>query len=220
MHKLDEKGALSGYLIPFIVSIVLFLSATGFGVWSYLGRQDYKTNVDKKIATAVEIAIKQTSTDKDNEFVQREKKPLKSYHGPEEYGSLDVKYPKTWSAYVIEGGNRSNPVDGYFNPSFVPGVENTTVYALRVQVVPGTYSSELGRFASFVKGGKVKVSPFKFAQVPSITGVRINGEILSGKQGSMVMVPLRDKTLKIYTEASQFVDDFNKIILPKVTFSP
>lgn len=207
-------------LIPFILVAMTLLTAAGFGIWAYLGRQDYKTNVDKKIATAVEIAKRQTSSAKDNEFVQREKQPLKSYKGPEAYGSITVKYPKTWSAYIIEGGNSTNLVDGYFNPGFVPGVQNSSVYALRIQVVPGSYAAELDRFESQTESGKVKVAPFKFPKVPSIVGARINGEIVIGKQGSMIMVPLRDKTLKVYTEASQFVDDFNKLILPNLKFSP
>ncbi len=207
-------------LIPFILVVMTLLAAAGFGIWAYSGRQDYKTNVDKKVATAVEIAKRQTSTAKDNEFVQREKQPLKSYKGPEAYGSITVKYPKTWSAYVIDSGNSTNLVDGYFNPGFVPGVQNSSVYALRIQVVPGSYATELDRFESQTKSGKVKVAPFKFPKVSSIVGARINGEIIIGKQGSMVMVPLRDKTLKVYTEASQFVDDFNKLILPNLKFSP
>ena len=220
MHKLNQRGNINTLLIPFIGVIVLFLAAASFGVWSYMSRQDYKNNTDKKISTAVASAKKQTTTLKDNEFVQKEKRPLKSYNGPEAYGSVIIKYPKTWSAYVVEGGNSTNPVDGYFNPDFVPGVQSTTVYALRVQVVPGSYSSELDRFDSGSKSGKVKVAPFKFPKVPGVVGARINGEIEVGKNGSIVMVPLRDKTLKIFTEANQFVDDFNRLILPNVKFSP
>ncbi len=52
---------------------------------------------------------------KDNEFIVREKQPLQTYTGPSAFGSISVKYPKTWSAYVDET-NSSTPVDGYFHP--------------------------------------------------------------------------------------------------------
>lgn len=220
MHKLDEKGTLNALLIPFILVIVILLGVTGFSIWAYTSRQDYKTNVDKKIEQAVEKAKTQTATEKDTEFVEKEKLPLRTYRGPEAYGSLVVKYPKTWSAYVIEGGNSTNPVDGFFNPGYVPGVDNSAVYALRVQVLPGSYSSELQRYSDFTTAGKVKIAPFKFPKVKGVVGSRINGEIDTGKQGSVILMPLRDKTLKVSTEATTFINDFNKNILPNLRFSP
>ena len=220
MTKLDNRGVINTLLIPLIVIAVALLTAAIFAIWAYSGRQDFKNNVDKKIETAVEIAKKQTASAKDNEFVEKEKNPLKTYRGPEAYGSVVVKYPKTWSAYVVEGGNSSNPVDGYFNPDFVPGVQTSSVYALRIQVVPSAYDRELDRYDAFVQKGTVKVAPFRFPKVKSIVGVRLNGEIANGKQGSLILVPLRDKTLKVFTETNSFVADFNKFILPNLKFSP
>lgn len=220
MKKLDQKGVLNTLLIPFVIIVLAFLAVAGFAVWAYSSRQDFKTNTDKKVATAVEIARQQTSTTKDNEFVEKEKNPLRTYRGPEAYGSVIVKYPKTWSAYVNEGGSSTNPVDGYFNPDFVPGIKTSSVYGLRVQIVPAAYDKELERFDSFVKKGTVKVTPFKFPKVKSIVGARINGEIAAGKKGSMILIPLRDKTLKVFTETDSMLGDFNKYVLPNLTFSP
>ncbi len=220
MRKLDIKGAINALLIPFILIILLFLGACAFGFWAYSSRQDYKDNADAKIDKAVEVAVQINSEAKDKEFIQREKKPLRTYNGPEDYGSVTVKYPKTWSVYAVESANSANPVDAYLNPGFVPGVTTQSAYALRVQVAPRGYSSEIQRFDSLVKTGKLKATPFKFSKVPKIVGMRLNGEIEVGKQGSIILVPLRDKTLKVFTEASQFVDDFDKIILPNLSFSP
>jgi hypothetical protein len=36
----------------------------------------------------------------------------------------------------------------------------------------------------------------------------------------MVILPLRDKTLEISTEAAQYQPDFNTYVLPNVTFNP
>lgn len=220
MKQLDNKGVLNTLLVPFIMMIVFFLVATGFAAWAFLSRQDYKTNTDKKIASAVTVAKQETSTAKDAEFVQKEKEPLKDYKSPEAYGSVNVRYPKTWSAYVIESTNAASPVDGYFHPNFVPGVLNNTAYALRVEVISKSYSSLLQSFDTYVKSGKSKVVPYAVPKVPSVVGVRITGDIGSNKRGSAILIPLRDKTLKVSTEIDQFAGDFNNIILPNLTFIP
>jgi hypothetical protein len=36
----------------------------------------------------------------------------------------------------------------------------------------------------------------------------------------MVVLPLRSQTVQIWTEGTQYVDDFNKLILPNFSFSP
>jgi hypothetical protein len=38
--------------------------------------------------------------------------------------------------------------------------------------------------------------------------------------GTMVLLPMRDKTLEIWTEAPAYLADFNTYILPNITFSP
>src|SRR3989344_1191352 len=207
-----------------IISVILFLLFVGvaiFAGWAYMGRKDYKNNSDQKASTAAEIAKKQAETTKDNEFLEKEKQPLKDYLGPAQYGSVKIKYPKTWSAYVVESSSGSSPVDGFFHPNFVPNAQvNTVGFALRVQVISTAYDQQLKSYDSAVKAGKAKVSPYKPALVPNVTGARIDGEIITGKQGSMILLPLRDKTVKLWTEANQFLPDFDTNILPNFTFSP
>jgi len=188
-----------------------------------MGRQDYKDNSDKKVSAAVEIAKKQTETAKDNEFVEKEKNPLRHYTGPSAYGSVDVQYPKTWSAYVTESTNGATPIIGYFHPSFVPSIvtgQASNSFALRLEVVNTSYDQALRQFESFVKQGKIKVTPYKAPKVPNVLGARLDGEIVTGKQGSMVLIPLRDKTLKIWTEANNFKGDFDNIIMANIVFVP
>jgi hypothetical protein len=209
------------WMISFILVFLLLLGATGFGAWAYMGRQDYKVNSDKKVSMAVEIAKKQEATTKDNEFLEKEKLPLKTYSGPEAYGSVHIEYPKTWSAYVNEvSGQSSLPVDGYFQPGFVPGIQSGASFALRVQVTSTAYDQELKKFDSYVKTGKAKVIPFTAPKVTSVAGTRVDGQIDQNTQGSIVLFPMRDKTLKVWTESSQFLNDFNTNILPNVTFVP
>lgn len=219
MNRLNQRGRMDALLIPLILATLLFVCAAGFAAWAFMGRQDYKTNSDQKVAAAVTVAEAKTATKKDNEFAEKEKLPLRTYNGPAAYGSLVLQFPKTWSAYVNEKGQSPNRIDNYYQPNFVPIVDTATVYALRVQIADETYVNILKTFDANVKTGKVKITAYNPAKVPTVTGVRIDGEISTGKQGSMVVVPLRDKTLKIWTESTDFMNDFNTNILPNYSFS-
>lgn len=214
----DERG-MSALLIPFILAMVFFLSTLGFALWAYNSRQDYKNNVDSKIATAVDVAKKETATQKDNDFIEREKQPLKEYKGPVNYGAVDVHYPKTWSAYVDET-NKATPVNGYFHPSYVPGIQATQNYALRVQVVDRKFEDVLREYDGQVRTGKVTVSPYKPVNVPNIVGEKLEGEIEPRKQGIVVLIPIRDKTIKLSTESDQYKPDFINNVLPNFSFTP
>lgn len=200
--------------------VVLFIAAASFGIWAYGSRQDYKQNTDKKIAAAVEVAVQEESTRKDNEFVEKEKSPLKTYQGAAAYGSLGISYPKTWSAYVVETDKGNTPIDGYFHPNFVPGLQSQTAFALRVQVSNQSYDQEMKQFESKVKSGAVAVTPYISKNVPTVTGARVDGEINQGQKNSMVLLPIRDKTIKISTESQQFLSDFNDIVLANLKFVP
>lgn len=221
MKKLNNSGEMNVLLVPTIMLGVLFLAMSGFAIWAYTSRQDYKNNTDEKVAAAVEVAKEETATAKDNEFVEKEKIPFDDYQGPASFGGVLIRYPKTWSAYVNEKGTGKDPIDGYFHPKFVPATDVKPAYALRFQVLNTTYADELKKFDNAVKNNKVTVKPYKPEKVPTVTGVRIDGEIDSKVQGSLVLVPMRDKTLKIWTEADKtYLKDFDENILPNYTFEP
>ncbi len=217
MRKLDESGSL---VLPFVIVFILMLTAIGFGAWAYMGRQDYKNKSDDKSAAAVKIAVAAESVRKDKEFAEAEKSPLKTFQGSETFGSIGFQYPKTWSAYVVVNDKGATPVDGYFHPDYVPSATGDTAFALRLQVVNISYSEVLKTFDATTKTGKVKVSAFRAAKVPSELGSKIEGEISTKKQGTLILIPLRDKTIKVWTENAEFTADFNNTILPSLTFIP
>jgi hypothetical protein len=214
------KSHARSYLVPFVVSVFLVLALLIFGVWAFMERADYKNNADEKIAAAVTVAVQEESTRKDNEFLEREKSPVKSFVGPEAYGTVRFDYPKTWSGYVLQKDSSSTHVNAYFHPNTVPDVGGETAYALRFQILDRTYDASLKSFASQTKTGKVKVNAYKPKNVSGITAVRLTGEIERGKQGSMVMIKLRDKTIQIWTESEVFLRDFDKFVLETLKFIP
>jgi len=214
-HNQNEAGnVLVTVSLSFFLVIVLV-----FGIWAFAGRQDYKNNTDAKITAAVAVAKQQEDTSKDAQFAQESKNPLRTYNGPQAYGSLVIKYPNTWSGYVDSNGSGSAPLDGYFYPGIVPAIgADSSVFALRVQVLPQSYSQAVQAATS---GTGQVVSAYALPQVPKTVGVKVTGTLPdSSKTGTLVILPLRDQALEIWTEGTQFTDDFNNSILPNFSFSP
>lgn len=206
-----------GWVIGFGITVFLFLLAAGFALWALGQRNDFKNNSDKKVTAAVTNAVNETEARKEAEYVEREKDPLVEYTGPAAFGSVKVKYPKTWSAFITENDKNATPINGYFHPDFVPGLQSGVSIALHLEVIDSDYTKELGKFDGSSKSGKVKVIPLTHQ---GVTGARIDGEVVPGKKGSIVLLPLRDKTLKLTAETEKFIGDFNDIILKNLTFSP
>jgi hypothetical protein len=218
MNKHNQDGAINVLLVPLLVSVLILIGAISFGGWAFSSRQNFKNNTDQIVATAVQVAEQKESSLKDSQYAELDKSPLKTYDGPEAYGSLILNYPKTWSGYVDDTGSGSALVDGYFNPGVVPSInDQTPTFALRVQVLGQSYSQTL----SSLQGQQgVTFAPYKLPKVPSVVGIEATGQIQSNVSGTMVVLPLRSDTLEIYTEGSQYVSDFNTYILPNFSFSP
>ncbi len=209
-----------GIIITITVLVLLLLGTLGFAIWAYASMMDYKDNSDQKSAKAVAIAVQKESSNKDKEFLEKEKEPLKTYLGPETYGGLSIQYPKTWSGFVTQTDKGSTPIEGYFYPNVVPGIQSGTNFALRVQVSSQAYDVEMKNMESRVKAGKVTAAPAVLPNVPGVNGTRFTGEVNQGQKSVLVMFPLRDKTIKIWTETPEFLNDFDKIILPNFKFTP
>jgi hypothetical protein len=221
MRNLDARGLLNALLLPLIVVVLLLAGAVGFAFWAYGSRQDYKDNVAAKVSVAVAAAVKTEDAKKAADYAEADKYPLKTYTGPSAYGSLQVQYPKTWSAYIIEQASGDPSVDGYFQPNFVPNTQSSTsTYALRVRVTSQSYANVIQNLQGYVQTGKTTATPFAFSKVPNDIGTRFDGQIADNKQGSLIVVPLRANALEVSTEAPQYADDFNKNILPNLSFSP
>ncbi len=208
-------------LLPITVILaVLFVITLIFGFWAFGQMQDYKNNSDKKAAVAVKAAEATQEAKLNAEFAEKEKSPYKTYLSSADFGSVKIVYPKVWGAYVNESAQSSSPVDGYFHPNFVPKTSGEVPIALRVQVISTPYSQSLNEYEGGVQAGEIKASPVTVEGVKGVTGMRFNGKISANYTGSVVMFPVRDKTLKIWTEIPANVNDLNNIVLKNLTFSP
>lgn len=217
-----QSGSVASFVTIFVLALVV-VAAASFGGWAYFSRQDFKDNSDKKAAQAVDAAKKVQAAELQKAFAEQEKQPVKGYKGSTTYGTVSFNYPKTWSGYVDET-NSSQPINGYFYPDIVPGLQSKTAYALRLELLSTDYSSVVKQHDARVKDGTAKASayvPPKMVGVANVQpGTRLDGALDQNTTGSMVVIKVRDKTLKIYTQSNDFLKDFNDIILASLTFSP
>lgn len=210
-----------GLIVGLIIAVLLFIAAAVFGLWAFTQMQDYKNNSDKKAAVAVATANEAQKKDLEAQFAEQEKSPNKTYTSPAQYGSVALVYPKTWSAYAVESDNSSQPVDVYFYPNFVPNVAGKNNYYLRMQELSASYESTLKTYQDKAKQGTVTISTFTPALVKNATpGVIISGQLETDKKGTLVILPVRDKTLKIWTESDAAAGDFTNTVLKNLTYSP
>ena len=218
----DQRGAVDPLLPALIAMIVFFLGAAGFGIWAFMSRSHYKNDTDKIVASAVTKAEEKTSAAAAAHFAEEEKKPYDLYIGPAAFGNITVNYPKTWSAYSIETqGSGGSPVSAYFHPNYVPNIAaQSNSFALRVELVRTPYDSVMTSFRSALQQKKLTVAPYVLPKVPTIVGSRIDGQLTNVKQGTMIVLPLRDMTLKIWTESNDFKADLETHILPNLSFQP
>ena len=222
MIKHNQDGAVNGVVISLVFTVILLVGSIGFGFWAFSSREDYENNSDAKAAVASEKAVALNSSKKDQQFAEEAKNPLRTYNGPAALGSLVIQFPKTWSGYIKTAGDNNSGFDSYFAPNVVPPVdEQTSVYALRVQVLSQSYPQVLQSFASQQQTGKVTISAYSLPKLPKVVGVKVTGQLANkSTTTTMVVLPLRSQTLQIETDGTQFLDDFNNYILPNLSFSP
>jgi len=212
----NQGGGLNVLLVPLILISLLFLGALGFGIWAYASMQDYKNNSDQKVAAAVKVAEDKKASEKDNEFQEREKEPYRDYKSAAVFGDIGFQYPKTWSGYAKENDDQ---LDLIMNSGILSGDTKAT-YAVHLKVENKSYDQILKSNESAVKSGKLRASAFRLAKVPSVLGTRLDGEIRPDVKGSMIVLPLRDKSIVIAAESEQYVPDLDKVVLPTFTFNP
>lgn len=219
MNKSQKGSVLTIAIMAFLGVAVLALAV--LSAWGYSERTKYKDQTEQIVAKAVQENTSSVQQKAAATYAEEAKKPLKPFSGPEAYGTVHFEYPKTWSMYNNGNKTSTTPVDLYGAVDVVPSMQDQTVtYALRVQVVSVSYASSVQQFQGLQKAGKLKISPYSLPKNPGIVGSRVDGQLTPSKQGSMVLLPVRDKTLKLWTESDAGKADFDNIILPSASFVP
>ncbi len=216
----SEKGAANPFLIGMISFAVLAVGAAGAFFWAFTQMQDYRNNVDDKVAVAVEEAKVQQKEELQKQFNEDYKRPNLTFRSSSDFGSVTFEYPRTWSQYIAKD---TDSLEIYFHPVAVPTVNSRTPFALRVTVTERAYDQVLRSFESKIKSGELSASTLTIGRTDSFSGyegMRINGQFAPTINGSVVVFKIRDKTLQVFVDSQDFMKDFNDTVLPSLTFEP
>lgn len=208
-NRRGENGTANRLFVAVVLLSIVSAVSIGLAIWGIVSFMGQKTNVDGKISDAVAVAKKVQADSDETKFTARDKEPNREFVGPDDYGRLTFKYPKTWSVYVNKDASSGGTFEAYLNPVSVPAVSSTQQYALRVLIEQKEYASVLSSYDSSVKKGDLKSST---VSADGSNGTRIDGRFSNDIRGSAVIFKIRDKTVTLRTDADTFQTDFNALI--------
>ena len=210
--KLDR--AIKNSLIKTIVIILLILLLVGallLAVYFYNEYQTIKSDVDGQVAAALVTKEKEITDKLEAEFADREKMPYKNFTGPDDYGRLSFKYPKTWNAYIAKDASKG----GDSNSNGVPPVNNTTPFNLRILIRSESFETASNRYNALVTAGKLTASVIQLPDT-NVTANRYDGTLPNNLTGSIVIFKIRDKVVTLEcdktTLSPEAAEDFNNIL--------
>lgn len=215
----SKPKADAGSVLKVAAIVILTLLLIGVGLLAVYFYSEYKlakTEVDTKIDAAVLDAVKAREDELEAEFAEREKTPTKTFTGPADYGSLSLKYPKTWSVHVAKDASSSNSFEAYLHPGEVGPINNDSPFALRVTIETGSIESATDRYNGSVSRGDLRSSAITVNGGEPAT--RYDGELPNEFQGSVVIFRIRDKVVTLQSDAELYRADFDNII-NSITFS-
>lgn len=213
----NQHGAINPLALALVVSLLIMVGL-GAAAVNYYGRYvDHRDNVDAKVSQAVQTALTKQENQLRAEFAEENKRPYETYTSPAALGSIEVTYPRTWSAYVNEQTSGRNQLDGYFHPGYVPDARSETRFATRMTLETKDYADSVDDYDKDVEKGLLKA---RAVTVSGVKGIRLDGQIDRDINGALVILPLRDKTLKIWSESPDHLGDFNSVIIDKLVFNP
>ena len=212
MMKRDkkERGSVNGWMVGTIGCLILFLIAGSLAIWAYMQYSHEKSNVDSKVAIEVAKGKSEQAESDQKKFSEEAKNPRIEFVGPSEYGRVSFMYPRTWSVYIENDGSNRGDYKAYLNPVAVPSASNkASRFALRLEIINKNLDTVLNDYQSRLKKGELTSSSTEFN---GISATRIDGTFEKDLRGSVVLMKVRDKTIRFSTDADTFKPDFQTIL--------
>ncbi len=210
MRYRREQGSVNGWMVGTFGCLVLFLIAGSLAIWAYMQYSHEKNNVDSKVAIEVAKGKGEQAEIDQKKFSEEAKNPRIEFVGPSEYGRVSFMYPKTWSVYIENDGSNRGDYKAYFNPVAVPSASNkASRFALRLEIINKNLDTVLNDYQSRLKKGELTSSSTEFN---GISATRIDGTFEKELRGSVVLMKVRDKTIRFSTDADTFKPDFQTIL--------
>ena len=212
MMKRDkkERGSVNGWMVGTIGCLILFLIAGSLAIWAYMQYSREKSDVNSKVAIKVAEGKREQAEFDWRKYSDEAKNLRVEFVGPTEYGRVSFMYTKTWSVYIANDGSDRGDYKAYFHPVSVPSITNkNSRFALRLEIINKNLDTVLNDYQSRLKKGELTSSSTEFN---GISATRIDGTFEKELRGSVVLMKVRDKTIRFSTDADTFKPDFQTIL--------
>ena len=196
------------YFMLFAISTTLLLAVIGLAVWLFMDSNSLKSDFDGEVQKAVAERETVIQAEIQAQFDEEAKSPNKTAKLAEALGGFEFSYPKTWSIYAVEKSTGTKLLDVYAHPDIVPDTSGETAFAFRATITNSAYDSAIKDLQKRVDRDVTSSTPYRSN---GVLGSKFEGEIDSKTSGVLIALPLRDKTIKIWTESSTYITDFLKL---------
>ena len=206
----SERGSVNGWMVGTIGCLILFLIAGSLAIWAYMQYSREKSHVQSKDAIKVAEGKREQAEFDWRKYSDEAKNLRVEFVGPTEYGRVSFMYTKTWSVYIANDGSDRGDYKAYFHPISVPPITNkNSRFALRLEIINKNMDTVLNEYQSRLKKGELTSSSTEFN---GISATRIDGTFEKELRGSVVLMKVRDKTIRFSTDADTFKPDFQTIL--------
>lgn len=206
--KTDQNGNITTIAVGVLAFLVIVLGS--LSAWALIKYNEEKDTVSQQVAAAVEEARTQQRQEDERRFEEERKNPYRSYSAPEVFGGIAFEFPKNWNVHSVDTTRGSTQIDLTIHPEAVRETDNgVNIYAFRMQLIDELFDQQNRRYQRMAEKGELKAQP---VTVSEIEGVQYDGEVVKDKDGRLIVLPYRDKTITIWTESRDYLDDFQEIL--------
>ena len=198
--------------IAIVVLTLISLTFIGLFIWMFIRYDEVQMDINGQIDVAVAEAKDEQAAKDEEEFLQREKYPYRTFKGPADYGELTFQYPKTWSVYVAADASNGGDYEAYMNPVEVNVVAKDTINALRVSILNKSFEAVAEEYQKAMERRDANLT-MQSVTFNGITGNRYTGTIPgTDLSGFIVIFKIRDKTAILQTDSVLFEGDYNTLL--------
>lgn len=210
----EKKKDIAGLIKTIVIIVVSLIAVTFIGlfIWMFMQYDEVRSDVEGQIAKARAEAMDEQAAKDEEDRLKLEKFPYKTFAGPVDYGELSFEYPKTWSVYVSKDASKGGDFEAYFNPGQIEPISNTSINALRLQILDKDFESVTAQYQKYLES-KEKPMSMESVTVNGTSASLYTGVLPSTDlNGYILLFKIRDKTAVLRTDSVLFKDDFDKLV--------
>lgn len=206
-----------------IILGVIILIMVGVGAWLANKASVNDKALNEKYQAGISEGRSIQKSEDRKEVREATENPFRTYKAPNQYGGFEVSFPKNWSLAI--DSTSSAPIIGLSHPDLVD-IKNDN-FALRFTLDNMKFTDTQKKYDRFMKESKRNLESSS-TKVSGIDAIRYTGDIETTssdpskrkKVGTIVIVPVRDKTLIFQTDSNENYLNYLNEILSKVKIYP